>query len=800
MNRPPDKGNQPPTGAPRGGGGERAGWRKAKKKRAVGAEQHWKRTKDQTITPAAIKRIKLLVYATALVTMLVVFVAWMLFRPRPVPFMALTVVDYAAPLDPNAYAIEDLQRFERVFQQYGNVRFNQRVEGPDGHWKTLLDRQLEKFRSGGPGNGRLFPDNDVLILFVSAHGVVDRQGRPALLMSDSDPLDDTTWVPVLDLIAHINRHEQVQQCRKVLILDAGRIRENWSAGILYNGFADLLQQTLTEARITRLYVLNSTRHNQRGFAAPELGGSVFAYFVAAGLRGAADTNADGQVRLHELSDYLQNHVAAWVNQYRTARQQPLLIPEDAEDFGLAYATRYERPEITPIEPDNRDRETIDQLWERYVQLEQGGLDRRAPLECAELQSRLARLETLFLAGEAYGEQLRATLSAVGRSLSEAEADPTLTRLNLTGSSLTLAQGLGQLPQVEVEAAANTFAQWLRLRADPQAGKQQELPPVGCEAGSAAVWQASNQKPSDPQAQIAQALEFLESSRDRPPLLYKEIALLKLLHEQLDWDAAGASAARALAGQNAAERVAVPDDVRAQYWIRPLADKAEDQVRLARDELIVGSDAALSAAEQRWSTVVGQGDGGQYSEIHRVSQVISEAYATRDKAWAKTPYLAQWLLSYPDLPDRPLLVKDLLDMIRQNRELRRHAAVANHRCCRDVRCTSRGATGARNSTPAGQPAGALPASQWRIVGCQGGKRRSHAQQNHGHAGSPSGNSAASRLAPQAVFQPDCQRGSAGPRGECASRCGWGRYRAAEVADRSEHASRPGAAGPHRFGPR
>ncbi|MHB8974243.1 MAG: hypothetical protein ACYC4N_27735 [Pirellulaceae bacterium] len=667
MNRPPDSGSWRQRAA--AGSTERAGWRKADKNRPDGAEQHWRRTKDRTITPTAVKRIKLLALTTGLLAMLAIFVAWLLFRPRPVPLLALMVVDYNAPLDPNAYAVEDVRRFEQVFQNYRNVRFYNKIEGRDGDWKTLLDRQLEKHRTGGPGNGRLFPDNDVLILFVSAHGVVDRQGRPALLMSGSKPLDDTTWVTVLDLIAHINRHQNVQQSRVVLILDAGRIRENWSSGILYNGFADALLKTLTEAHLPRLYVINSTRHNERGFAAPELGGSVFAYFVAAGLRGAADTNADGQVRLRELTDYLQNHVASWVSHYRSAQQQPLIVPGDAEDFGLAYVTGYERPETADIALDSQEQETADQLWQRYVRLEQAGMYGQAPLECAEIQSNLTRLEKMLLAGAAYGEQLRATMQAVTKSLSEAESDPALQRLNLTGSSLALLQGLSRLPKTDVQTAADSFAQWMQLRADPKGDKEQKRAPVRYEAAAAAVWQASCAKLAEPHGQIAAGLEFLETSSDHPPLPCKEIALLKMLHEHLDWDAAAASfVPRALAAQDAAERVTVPEDVRAHYWISSLADKAEQQIRLARDELFVGSDAELSLAEQQWSTAVGQGDGGQYAEIQHASQAISHAYAIRDKACALAPYLAQWLLSYPDLSDRPSRVNNLLDMIRRNREL------------------------------------------------------------------------------------------------------------------------------------
>ena len=461
----------------------------------------------------------------------------------------------------------------------------------------------------------------------------------------------------------------MQRSRLVLILDAGRIREDWSAGILYNGFAEALPRALAEAQLPRLYVINSTRHNQRGFAAPELGGSVFAYFVAAGLRGAADTDADGQVRLHELADYLQNHVASWVSHYRSARQEPLLVPDGAEDFGLAYVTGYERPDISAIALETRGQETIDRLWQQFVRLEQARFCSRAPLEWAELQSSLARLEKMFLAGEAYKEQMQSTTQAVADALMVAESEPALQGLSLNGASLALLRQWGRLSESDVQAAAGSFAQWMRLRADPQDAQEPKPAPVRYAAAAAAVWQASCAKLNEPRGQIAAGLEYLGTSLDGPPLPYKEIALLKMLHDHLDWDTAAASLPRALAAQDVAERVAVPDDVRVHYWIRALADKAEQQVRLARDELFVGSDTELSLAEQQWSALIGEGGGGgQYADIQHVSQEISQAYVTRDKAFGTAPYLAQWLLSYPDLPDRASLINNLIDMIRRNREL------------------------------------------------------------------------------------------------------------------------------------
>ena len=174
-----------------------------------------------------------------------VFVAYLLFRPRPVPLAALTVTDYRSPLNPNALAAEDLRRFEAAFKGYRNIRFSSAMEGATAIGKPCYAANCSVFVRGS-GNGRLFPDNDIVLLFLSAHGVVDSQARPCLLMSGSDPLDQRTWIPALDVVAYVN--EFVSSSRKALILDSGRIRENLPAGILHNGFADALQVALQESR------------------------------------------------------------------------------------------------------------------------------------------------------------------------------------------------------------------------------------------------------------------------------------------------------------------------------------------------------------------------------------------------------------------------------------------------------------------------------------------------------------------------------------------------------------------------
>src|SRR5262245_23603876 len=127
------------------------------------------------------------------------------------------------------------------------------------------------------------------------------------------------------------------QVRKVLILDAGRIDDDWSLGVVYNSFTEQLERVLKESSVPELYVLDSTSPGQRGWSAPELGGSVFGYYVAQGLQGLASRD-NNRITLLELAKFVSGEVSRYVREQRHSNQLPRLLPAVAanQDFPLAY--------------------------------------------------------------------------------------------------------------------------------------------------------------------------------------------------------------------------------------------------------------------------------------------------------------------------------------------------------------------------------------------------------------------------------------------------------------------------------
>ena len=121
-----------------------------------------------------------------------------------------------------------------------------------------------------------------MLIYVSAHGVVNRDGEPCLLVEDSSPLDAATWLPVKNLCERICEVKPDERTRKVLVLDCNRIEVSGQCGLLYNSFAeqlkDLVENKLDKKVCRNLVVLNSTSPGEVAWAAPELGGSAFGYF------------------------------------------------------------------------------------------------------------------------------------------------------------------------------------------------------------------------------------------------------------------------------------------------------------------------------------------------------------------------------------------------------------------------------------------------------------------------------------------------------------------------------------------
>ncbi len=357
-----------------------------------------------------------------------------------------------------------------------------RVEYPPGE-TTLegfqdLRERIRKSQGGGPGR-------NTLIVYLSMHGAVDKDGQACLIPPGVSPLDSQKWLPLHQVLRYLFPEDDRDRLKhKLVILDCNRMDANWGLGLLYNGFADDLDAARKRADVPGLVILNSTSPGQIGWTAPEEGfdGSVFGYYVRLGLLGAADRGGEGnddtQVSLQELHRYVAKCVSRWAQESRADAQVPMLVPADAGDFPLVYSlpekeiAEYDHLRLAKWSPtsftgDSRWND-VATLWAKHAELENAGPWRTNPLGWEQFQHGLLHLEQLLVAGGAYRVEFDKSLTKLTDLAEQLGDDPAAAKVR--AYSLPLATGrtdLKSVPQIAgpaVPAGAGIDAEADQLRA------------------------------------------------------------------------------------------------------------------------------------------------------------------------------------------------------------------------------------------------------------------------------------------------------------------------------------------------
>ncbi len=615
------------------------GWRGRIRQQAQQIRHRWQRgwnsqPQDQLRGRDVWRRFRIGIWLLLALGLVALLVDELWFRPVQTPLLAISAPAYVWPLPPDAWSNEDLAGLADLDNgpPKTKTRSIHLVDISDD-WRSAdsglaaFDRQLHMLANQENRSG-------AIILYISMHGAVDSSGRPVLIPPGASPLRSETWIKLSDLLDRIKAQNLPDSWHKLLVLDCDRIDVAWNMGILSNGFAEALPDTVTKAEIPNLAVLNSTSAGQRGWASSDLAGSVFGHFLRLGLAGAADAtteggNGDRQVSLHELHHYLQEHVDAWVAHNRADRQQPLLLPVGAPDFTVVWSLRpaAQRELARPKDDSNRKRVTlssINALWRRHDQIAALNPQRFDPLAWADFERKLLWLERATEAGAAYDESagiLRVQLLDQARGIETrataageqptvlARADffndhPTRRSTPIITNSLPLAEYLGDPDQPKLPD----------LRA--ALGPLEKLP------SRAAATALLTRYPSNQHVGQFDEVQFLRLlDRDLPPAVWNQPLLL----------------GQSLATMARGNRAAVTDDERAQFWTLPLVAAGNQAQRQANDQLFIADEAALAVAAPHWDDA-----DAHYTQADKLARSVSDAYALRDQAWARIPYLARWL--------------------------------------------------------------------------------------------------------------------------------------------------------------
>lgn len=581
--------------------------------------------------------------ATAVITTIALIAILVLPSPAGIPFVAMAVTDYELPVPPNGWAREDLNRFSDLDSEkvvaFAECQYATHVNGDDSF--AALRERIHRIGQGGG------PNKDMMIVYLSMHGVVNAKGESCLLPPDGIIYESESWHRLADVLKYLFSGDSELPKYKLLLLDCNRIDIHWQSGLLHNGFARGIQAALRSAKIPGLIVLNSTGTGwdcQQGRVSPEiLEGSVFGYYVHEALRGVADAecvgNGDGKVSLAELEDYLHDNVGNWVLERYDDTQEPEVITDD-ENLGpfanLAVARTWKIEQTTIPDVIGEERamgrgSLIADFWDR---IDASAALPEHPLRLEDARHLMLQWEALSRAGEAYTDQALAVRSlALGR----------IRGLDIIPYSSPIpAHSLATLLRHSRPGLVERGQAALRGAWDEE--KREFVLKYVADLSDAAIVKYVQERclesptriqPNAPADEWSAMTDLLSTVS---PSDIIELHFLRMLREHLHpstWEGNSLEIANAIHLRRLAEEAAFPGDLRAQYWCRGIVARGDQARRSAEDSLFVGR---VSNAKPQDGLVGAK----EYRLAQERARRITEAYKLRDEIWSSLPYLGQWL--------------------------------------------------------------------------------------------------------------------------------------------------------------
>ena len=603
--------------------------------------------------------------------LLLAFAYLLLYAPQRTQVVVITTDYDPLSMPPNLYATEDRQQWEGLTKENLHVLPN----GLKDQQTILkvLDEATKPTKRGGP-------DGKALVVYLSAHTITDYfEGKPAvfLLGPRASPLQQhpEDWTRLEEVLTRLEKMGGEKNARVILLLDTGRLAIDWSIGVLHQSNSSHIEQLCAKLKLKHVAVIQSCQDGEENWVAPELGGSVFGYYAAQGLCGAADGAGGGRkdriVSLFELRDYLTNNVSGWVKANRGRVQRPGLCGEKVADFRVAWNSKLPPMVKPPVEQWRSRLADLAEAWSTYDQLYQQDTLHHRPVAWGSYEQQLVRLQDLAFGGPSSSgdfENVKQACQRAAEQLREAlpnSASPSLVsslRLSYQGDALATfaaevpAANPGKGKDVKPAAAKppevpladrQQFEQKLLLvdfrRASPK--EPQEIFSVD---GALAFGNSNNG--------IGQWLALVASATANQRRLNDVLArwpadatierrFVQLLATGIDWkDEAGQKnlmeeTVKALRARHLAELASSPLDVRARKSIQALVGRGDTTRREVEDRLLIGDPTRLSSAAGDLTALVSA--AGPYWQAVQDGELLSRAWRKRDEVFAGFPWLAQW---------------------------------------------------------------------------------------------------------------------------------------------------------------
>lgn len=265
------------------------------------------------------------------------------------------------------------------------------------------NRHLFPLRKLSEPTTRLGPSRDAAIFYLRGDLLLDPEQDLLISLNGSgtSQFDPSAWSPLGTRLAAIcaapvrtSDDDDKNPVNRVLFLDATTFTTE--ALDEPNPFTDSVQQIVDRmveeevAGADRLWVITSSDDRQRSWCAPEVGGSVFAYFSLRAMDGWAAPD-DAEISLQQIFDYVQTSVARWAMDYRDSNQRPQIITASAlspaevkvvYNGGSSRQPDFQMPEYYRTESAN--------AWQRFAKAQK--THAWLPHQLAMIERRLVQLE------------------------------------------------------------------------------------------------------------------------------------------------------------------------------------------------------------------------------------------------------------------------------------------------------------------------------------------------------------------------------------------------------------------------
>lgn len=166
------------------------------------------------------------------------------------------------------------------------------------------------------------PRPQPVVIHLAAPASVDGTGGVYLLPADPSGDSPRNRLTLAELLA------AVRDCparHKLLILNLTQPAEDPLFVPPSGDLSAAIFSTLESVPDGNRLVLVACGPGQTPFASPELGRSVFSFYLEAGLKGAASDDRDGRVSVRELASFVRTRVNRWAMENRGVAQAPVLV-------------------------------------------------------------------------------------------------------------------------------------------------------------------------------------------------------------------------------------------------------------------------------------------------------------------------------------------------------------------------------------------------------------------------------------------------------------------------------------------